>query len=148
MAHFAKIENGIVVDVIVAEQDFINSGAVGDPSEWVQTSYNTRENSHLLGGTPLRGNYAGIGGIYDAENDVFYSQSPYASWVLNTELWLWVPPIPYPGGSEGDGKAYTWNEETVSWDNYMPTISTPYPDDGKAYTWNEETMSWDEVPPI
>ena len=78
MSHFAKInENNVVTEVIVAEQDFINSGAVGDPAAWIQTSYNTRGNVHLGpdgnpdGGVALRGNYAGIGYTYDAVNDVF-----------------------------------------------------------------------------
>ena len=83
MAHFAKVENGIVSQVIVAEQDFINSGAVGDPSSWVQTSYNTHAGVHRNGGTPLRKNYAGIGFVYDAGRDAFYPPSPYPSWSLN-----------------------------------------------------------------
>ena len=125
MSHFAKIEDGIVVEVIVAEQDFIDSGAVGNPADWVQTSYNTRENSHLLGGTALRGNYAGIGYSYDAVNDVFLPQKPCASWVINTANWSWIPPLPYPGGASGDGKAYIWNEDTVSWNEYIPPSNDP-----------------------
>ena len=111
MSHYAQIENGIVTQVIVAEQDFIDSGAVGPASEWVQTSYNTRANAHTLGGTPLRGNYAGVGYTYDATNDVFYAPQPYASWTLDQATWTWTPPTPYPE----DGKYYTWTESTTSW---------------------------------
>ena len=111
MSHFAKVENGVVTQVIVAEHDFINSGAVGDSNLWKQTSYNTQGGKHLLGGTPLRGNYAGIGYVYDAVNDVFYAPQPYASWTLNNTTWTWEAPVAMPT----DGKRYTWNEETKSW---------------------------------
>lgn len=89
MSHFAKVENGIVVQVIVAEEDFINSGAVGHG--WIQTSYNTRGNQHPEG-RPLRGNYAGIGYTYDEVNDVFIAPKPGDEWVLNTSTWLWENP--------------------------------------------------------
>ena len=117
MSHFAKVENGIVTSIIVAEQDFINSGAVGNPTDWIQTSYNTRGNIHYDqdgtpdGGIALRGNYAGIGYIYDQENDVFYPPAPYPSWILNTSSWLWEPPTPRPT----DDKAYIWSEDTQNW---------------------------------
>jgi len=111
MSHFAKIENGIVTNVIVAEHDFINSGAVGDPADWKQTSYNTIAGQHTQNGTPLRGNFAGIGYVYNAENDVFYAPQPYPSFILNKEKWIWESPIPYPQ----DNNAYVWDEETKSW---------------------------------
>jgi len=118
MSHFAKVENKIVTEVIVAEQDFIDSGAVGDPSLWVQTSYNTYGNIHYApnsnvpdGGTPLRANYAGVGFIYDSVNDVFYAPQPYLSWTLNTNTWLWEAPVAEPT----DGHAYKWDEKTLSW---------------------------------
>ena len=117
MSHFAHVQNKIVDQVIVAEQDFINSGAVGPANEWVQTSYNTRGNVHYGqdgqpdGGVALRGNYAGIGYTYDAQNDVFYAPQPFPSWTLNHSTWLWESPVPYPT----DGKLYTWDEETKSW---------------------------------
>jgi hypothetical protein len=71
MSHFAKVENGIVTQVIVAEQDVIDSGIFGDSASWVQTSYNTRDGIHVLGGTPLRKNFAGIGYSYDPVADEF-----------------------------------------------------------------------------
>ena len=112
MAHYAHVENGIVTQVIVADQDFINSGAVGDPSTWVQTSYNTYAGEHRNGGTPLRKNYAGIGHIYDSGRDAFYAPSPFPSWVLNEQSCVWDAPTPMPT----DDKRYTWNESTTSWE--------------------------------
>jgi hypothetical protein len=115
MAHYAHVENGIVTQVIVADQDFINSGAVGDPSTWVQTSYNTYGGQHRNGGTPLRKNYAGIGHIYDSTRDAFYVPSPYPSWALNEDTCIWEAPTPAP---VVEGKYYTWNESTLSWDEH------------------------------
>lgn len=111
MGHFAKIENGIVTQVIVAEQDFIDSGVL--EGQWVQTSYNTEANTHKLGGTPLRGNYAGIGMIYDQKNDVFYEPQPFPSWSLDKSTWTWQAPIPYP---DDPNAAYYWNEEAQQWE--------------------------------
>ena len=117
MSHFAKVQNGVVTEVIVAEQDFINSGLVGPASEWVQTSYNTRGGVHYGedgqpdGGAALRGNYAGIGYTYDSTHDVFYAPQPYPSWTLNNTTWMWEPPVPYPT----DDKMYQWNEEDRNW---------------------------------
>ena len=113
MAHFAKVENGIVTQVIVAEQEFINSGAVGNPENWIQTSYNTYGGVHLLGGTPLRKNYAGIGFSYNAEIDAFIPPKPleYESWILNEEKCIWEPPVERPD----DGNLYYWNEELLEW---------------------------------
>jgi hypothetical protein len=108
MAHFAKVENGIVTQVIVAEQDFIDSGEVG--TGWIQTSYNTHGGQHPEG-RPLRGNYAGIGFIYDSVNDVFYAPQPYPSWTISAPTWIWQAPVPYPV----DENVYEWNEETQSW---------------------------------
>jgi hypothetical protein len=111
MSHFAKIENGTVTQVIVAEQDVIDTGLFGDPSLWVQTSYNTLGGVHTLGGTPLRKNYAGIGYTYDSERDAFIPPTPFASWLLNEDTCLWEAPTPMPT----DGKQYSWDEETLSW---------------------------------
>ncbi len=108
MSHFAKVENGFVTQVIVAEQGFIDSGVVGHG--WIQTSYNTFGNQHPQG-RPLRGNYAGIGFSYDEENDVFIAPKPFDNWVLNTSAWLWEPPIPMPV----DEYFYIWNQEDTAW---------------------------------
>ena len=114
MSHYAKVENGIVVNVIVAEQDFIDE--LPDKQDWIQTSYNTQKNVHLGpdrkpdGGVALRGNYAGIGFTYDSVNDVFIPPTPFTSWVLNNSTWTWEPPFPAPT----DGM-YLWNETTLSW---------------------------------
>ena len=109
MSHFAKVENGFVVQVIVAEQDVIDSGIFGHG--WVQTSYNTHGGQHPEG-RPLRGNYAGIGYTYDETNDVFYAPKPYDSWALSSTSWLWEAPTPMPT----EGGPYTWNESTLSWE--------------------------------
>jgi len=118
MSHFAHVTNGIVDQVIVAEQDFIDSGAVGNASEWIQTSYNTHGNQHPEG-RPLRGNYAGIGFSYDAQNDVFVAPQPFPSWVLSPLTILWEAPVAMPT----DGKVYGWDEATVAWKEVAaPTV--------------------------
>lgn len=114
MSHFAKVENGIVTNVIVAEQDVIDSGLFG--TGWIQTSYNTYGGVHRLGGTPMRKNYAGLGYTYDIELDAFYAPQPYPSWTLDTDTCRWNAPVLYPD----DGKIYTWNEETTSWIENVP----------------------------
>ena len=111
MSHFAKVEHGIVTQVIVAEQDVIDTGLFGDPASWFQTSYNTIGGVHLLNGTPLRKNYAGVGYTYDATRDAFIPPKPFNSWVLNEETCLYEAPIPMPN----DDKIYSWDEETSSW---------------------------------
>jgi hypothetical protein len=112
MSHFAKLDNNIVTEVIVAEQDFIDSGVVGDSSLWVQTSYNTYGNVHKLGGTPFRKNYAGIGYTYDSTRDAFIAPKPYTSWTLVESTCLWEAPVAHPD----DGKVYDWNEDNQRWD--------------------------------
>lgn len=111
MGHFAKVVDGKVTQVIVAEQEFFDTFVDSSPGAWIQTSYNTIGNQHTQGGTPLRGNYAGIGYTYDATNDVFYAPQPYASWTLNQTSWTWEAPTPMPV----DGKVYKWDEPTTSW---------------------------------
>lgn len=111
MAHFAKIENGLVVDVIVADQTFIDAGYVGDPSQWIQTSYNTFGDEHTMNGVPLRKNYAGIGFTYDLDRDAFIPPQPYPSWILDEDTCLWNSPVEYPS----DDKIYVWNEDTLNW---------------------------------
>jgi hypothetical protein len=99
MSHFAKVCDGKVVQVIVAGPEFFDTFVDTSPGTWIQTSYNTRGNIHYGpdnepdGGVALRGNYAGIGYIYDAENDVFYPPSPGQDWVLNTSTWTWELPV-------------------------------------------------------
>jgi len=112
MAHYAKIENGIVVRVNVVEEDFFNANPDRYTGQWVQTSYNTQGGIHLLGGTPLRKNYAGVGMIYDDTRDAFYAPQPYPSWILNETTCYWESPVPYPN----DENIYVWNEENQSWD--------------------------------
>jgi hypothetical protein len=111
MAHFAKVVDGTVTQVIVAEPEFFNTFIDSSPGEWIQTSYNTKGGVHTSGGTPLRKNFAGIGYTYDAQKDAFIPPKPYASWELNEETCLWEAPTPYPD----DGKKYNWNESTTSW---------------------------------
>ena len=108
MSHFANVENGIVTQVIVAEQDVIDSRLFG--TGWVQTSYNTHGGQHPEG-RPLRKNYAGVGYTYDATRDAFIAPQPYASWTLNETTCLWDAPMPYPT----DDKRYAWNEEQLAW---------------------------------
>jgi hypothetical protein len=114
MSHFAKVENGVVTQVIVAEQSFIDTRLVGDPKSWIQTSYNTYGGRHPEG-RPLRKNYAGIGYTYDSDRDAFIAPKPFNSWILNEDTCLWSAPTPMPD----DGKTYVWNEETVSWDEFL-----------------------------
>ena len=111
MGHFAKVTDGKVTQVIVAEPEFFQTFVDTSPGEWIQTSYNTRAGVHVNGGTPLRKNYAGIGFTYDRTRDAFIPPQPFASWTLNEETCLWDAPTPYPT----DGKFYQWNEDTTSW---------------------------------
>jgi hypothetical protein len=111
MSHFAKVTDGKVTQVIVAEKEFFDTYVDSTPGEWIQTSYNTQGGVHKLGGTPLRGNYAGIGYTYDRTNDVFYAPQPFASWVLNNTTWSWEAPVAMPD----DDKKYTWDEAVKNW---------------------------------
>lgn len=117
MGHFAKVVDGKVTQVIVAEPEFFNTFVDSSPGQWIQTSYNTRGNVHYGpdgqpdGGQALRGNYAGIGYSYDAQLDAFIPPQPFASWVLNPANVTWEAPTPMPA----DGKAYLWDEATTAW---------------------------------
>jgi len=128
MSYFANVPTltngkGVVSNVISADQSFIDSGAVGDPSLWWKTSYNTRGNVHYGpdgqpdGGVALRANYASVGYtldttvIQDGVTGVFYDAQPYPSWILNTQIYLWEAPVPYPS----TGGPYYWDEATESW---------------------------------
>ena len=117
MAHFAKVENGVVTQVIVIEQDVLNLGHWGDPSLWIQTSYNTSGGVHSQGGTPLRKNYAGIGYTYDSVRDAFIPPKPYASWLLNETTCQWGAPTPMPTTG-----MHRWNEETLAWVEITPPV--------------------------
>jgi len=120
MAHFAKVVNGTVTQVIVAEPEFFDTFVDSSPGEWIQTSYNTRGGVHYQPDSQepsadqskaLRKNYAGIGFTYNRELDAFIPPKPYNSWTLNETSCLWEAPTPKPD----DGNLYNWNKETVSW---------------------------------
>ena len=124
MGHFAKVSNGIVTRVIVAEADFFNNFVDDSPGQWIQTSYNTRGGVHYQPNAnepsedqskALRKNYAGIGYTYDATRDAFIPPQPFNSWTLNEDTCLWDSPVPYPE----DGKLYKWNEELVNWEEVI-----------------------------
>jgi len=137
MAHFAKLgSNNKVIEVLVIDnKDMLNADGVEDESVgqqyleqhcnwpaqmWIQTSYNTYDGTHILGGTPLRGTYASIGYTWDEDNNIFYPKKPYASWVLNTTTASWHSPIgdaPELTDEEKEAKThYVWNEGTSAWD--------------------------------
>jgi len=111
MAHFAKVNNGIVEKVIVAEAEFFDTFVDDSPGNWIETSYNTSAGIHHLGDTPVRKNFAGAGDIYDATRDAFYAPQPYASWTLVEATCQWTAPTAYPD----DGKKYNWDEDTRAW---------------------------------
>ena len=118
MTHFAKVIDGIVETVHVVEQDYIDSGKLGDSDNWVQTSYNTRGGVHYApnsnkpdDGVALRYNYAGIGYSYDADKDAFIPPKPYPSWTLVESTCQWTAPVAYPD----DDKRYTWDEDITNW---------------------------------
>ena len=115
MAHFAKVNNGMVIQVIVAEPEFFNTFVDSSPGQWIQTSYNTHGGVHTNGGTPLRKNYAGIGYTYDSVRDAFIPPKPYASWTLNEDTCLWDCPVAYPD----DGKVYAWDEDAQQWNEVV-----------------------------
>lgn len=110
MSHFAKVIDGIVTEVLVIEQDVINTGMFGDPALFVQTSYNTYGGQHPEG-RPLRKNYAGIGYTYDAVRDAFIAPQPFPSWLLDEGTCLWDAPTPRPD----NGKPHYWDEATLAW---------------------------------
>ena len=121
MSHFAKILDGKVIQVIVAEPEFFDTFVDTSAGTWLQTSYNTRGGVHYGqdgqpdGGVALRGNYAGIGYIYDHQNDVFYAPQPFPSWVLNKTIWTWEAPTPMPTTELDFPSYYSWDEATKTW---------------------------------
>ena len=122
MAHFAKLGTGNIIErVEVVSNNIATTEQAGveflqnlykDISAWKQTSYNTRGGEHIMGGTPFRKNYAGIGYIYNQTKDAFIPPKPFNSWILNETTCLWEAPVAYPD----DGERYTWNESTTTWD--------------------------------
>lgn len=149
MAHFAQInEFNRVVNVMkiddprfdeeVTARPFIKD-VLGLPGTWLKTSYNTNSGQHTLGGTPFRGNYAVIGGIYDEVRDVFTTKSPYPSWILNENTFQWEPPIPMPGSEIP-------HEERVTEMTTTPTdIPGQFMTRIKAHKWNEDILNWEET---
>jgi hypothetical protein len=118
LSHYAKVKDGVVTQVIVAEAEFFDTFVDTEPGEWIQTSYNTRGGVHYNpetnepdDGTPLRKNYAGIGFTYDRDKDAFIPPQPFASWTLNDTTCLWDAPVEYPS----DGQMYIWDEDTTNW---------------------------------
>ena len=111
MAHYAKVDNGLVEQVIVADAEFFDTFVDSSPGTWMQTSYNTTSGLHTLGGTPLRKNFAAVGYTYNTILDAFIPPQPFPSWTLDEETCLWQPMIAHPN----DGNKYRWNEETPSW---------------------------------
>jgi len=117
MSHFAKVEDGIVVEVHVVEQELVDTY----DGTWIQTSYNTVGGKHYDpetqeedSGTPLRKNYAGIGYTYDSVRDAFYTPQPYPSWTLDEDTCFWKAPVDYPADATLE-KRYKWNEDTTAW---------------------------------
>ena len=149
MAHFAKLgANGKVIQVLTLDnKDMKNADGVEDetvgqqwlethnnwPAQmWIQTSYNTSQNTHKLGGTPLRGNYAGIGYTWDEDNNIFWPKSPYPSWVKDVTTAFWKSPI-------GDAPALTAEQEAQN----TPADENTPPTHKWYYVWNEANQSWD-----
>ena len=151
MAHFAKLgANGKVIQVLTMDNDkMLNADGLEDetvgqqwleihnnwPAQmWIQTSYNTLNNEHKLGGTPFRGNYAGIGFSWDEDNNIFWPKSPYPSRVKDTATASWKSPI-------GDAPELTAEqvEKSTPADENTPATHA------WMYEWNEENQSWDLV---
>jgi len=133
MAHFAKVQNGVVTQVIVAEPEFFDTFVDTSPGKWIKTSYNIRggvyydpatnqpaHDQSVIDGDEARErkNYAGIGFTYCPDRDAFIPPKPYDSWVLDEDSCLWQAPVPYPD----DGKDYQWNEQTQSWDEVKDNV--------------------------
>lgn len=118
MSHFAKVRNGIVEQVIIAEQDFIDKLPIEDGVSWVQTSYNTHQGQHKGGGQPLRKNYAGIGYTYDKVRDAFIPPKPFNSWILDEAKGIYKAPKPIPPIDIPNKRFYRWNEELGDWEEW------------------------------
>lgn len=130
MAHYAFLnDDNIVVDVIAGNDETLLEDLPEGFSSWEEwysnfrgqtckrTSINTIGNIHTEGGTPFRGNYAVIGGVYDPENDIFHHGQPFESWTLDSNDWIWKPPVPHPNTIDSnDTHPYTWNETILNWE--------------------------------
>ena len=112
MAHYAKVEEGVVTQVIVADVAFFDTFVDTSPGKWIKTSYNTVEGVHKLGGTPLRMNYAGIGFVYDSARDAFIPPKKFPSWTLDEATCTYTAPVEPPS----DGLEYEWNETLLKWE--------------------------------
>ena len=160
MAHFAKLNNYnevIAVSVVGNNDTADNAGveveSIGqqflegihgwDRNLWKQTSYNTYQGEHKLGGTPFRGNYALVGMIYDATNDIFVEKQPYPSWTLNVSAARWEPPVPRPFLQEGLFYTTEWNESNGRWEGYeADQVITP---ESQKYYWDPDNNSWQTI---
>ena len=111
MGHYAKVEDGIVTQVIVSSKEHADTLS----GTWIKTSYNTLGGkTNSIVSEPLRKNFAGIGMIYDKDRDAFYEQKPFDSWTLNEDTCIWEPPTPYPDNPPEKGN-WQWDEDTKSW---------------------------------
>ena len=122
MAHYAKVDDGIVTCVLVVPDEHEDEGeaylnGLALDGRWIQTSYNTLGNVHKQGGVPLRKNYAGVGYSYDEKLDAFIAPRPYPSWILDEDSGIWEPPVPMPA----DG-FFLWDESTAGWVSAIPGL--------------------------
>ena len=151
MSHFAKVVDGIVTTVIVAEQEFIDTYDDGIPGEWIKTSYNTNGGKHYApnsededSGVVLRKNYAGVGYTYDKTRDAFYAPQLYPSWTLNEDTCIWEAPVPYPRNVENyDGNEFLWKEDILNW--VIKIGQRGLADDGPADTSWIEGMAPEQI---
>tara|TARA_B100001250_G_scaffold243239_1_gene209084 strand:- start:916 stop:1413 length:498 start_codon:yes stop_codon:yes gene_type:complete len=142
MAHFAEIdENNIVIRVLVVPNDQEHRGQEYLAEDlhlggtWIQTSYNTKGNKHLLGGTPMHGHYAGIGWEWLPEEKLFIEEKPFPSWVIDTEIGTYVAPVAY---NESEHEGFLWNEDEQNWTKPSEVHS--------SWVWSDELKGW--VPPV
>lgn len=160
MAHFAKLNNdnevmavNVVSDSNTSNSDGVEIESIGqeflerihgwDRNLWKKTSYNTFQNTHKLGGTPFRGNFAGKGMIYDSTNDIFIEKQPYPSWTLNLSTATWEPPIAIPILKNDEFYTTEWNESNGRWEGYIANeIVTP---ESQKYYYNPESDSWQTI---
>ena len=120
MAHFAELdENNVVVNVVVVGDEYADTYTESRATfgeKYIQTSYNTYRGVHRLGGTPLRKNYAVMGGTYDEARDAFITIQPFPSWILDEETCDWMAPIPKPN----ETSVWKWDETNQGWIELTP----------------------------